>query len=231
MSLDDSRLCELRSMAAKIAPEIDPYILADPFAMTCPSAARAYAMRGQCSPLEKYLIDTGQWRGPAPIIVFVDQDVTRDEAIQTLLHELGHCLPYRAPEDRVDVVDPADAIEQFNILQEWCSNSEPADPMKPRWVIGDHGRNFTRTVMHLWWRAAMLGEVVAFENLCCGPMYDLAPAYLFWRAIGNEPIRLQHATFSEILTTKPPQAFDDLWYGCLQHWMNNNPEAVKVRAA
>ena len=150
----------LRKMAMVLAPELGAspfYIVPDPFAMSYPDGARAYVMRGKCTPLEKYLVDSGQWLGPGPVIVFVNRNLSREETILVLLHELAHCLTYRPLTPSVDLVPGAGDNEQIAALQSWCANPEPAEAGKPQWVIGDHGKNFTRIALHLWWRAALIG--------------------------------------------------------------------------
>jgi hypothetical protein len=97
---------------------------------------------------------------------------------------------------------------------------------KPLW-FPNHGARFTRIAIHLWWRLALLGEFIDFTSLCAGAQYSMSPCFLYWRALGAEPIRMQHATFAEIANSEPPAEFTEFWLADLAYWMDRNPQAVK----
>jgi len=230
---DDHLLRELHDLALAIAPELSGsplYVLNQPGELPAPKDTRGYHVGGPCAPMQQYLKGKGDWRGPGPAIVFVTPDLTREEAVVLFLHELAHALPYSPPLPVVAITDDALGAGR-DALQAWCDDPEPDDASRPQWIVGNHHQNFHRIALHLWWRAALLGEVVPFDGLCGGRHYDLSPPYMYWRAIGNEPIKMQHATFAEILASDPPKLFRDLWYENLAYWMSHHPDAVKGVAA
>lgn len=222
--IDESLLAECRNLALTLAPELSAaplYILARPACLPIRDGVLAIAIEdGLCVPLEEHLIETGAWQGRGPMIVFGDVDMTREICLGVFIHELAHVLPARRFDD---VPLTAEQSEEWQrSIDEHLANEKPA-PGVPRWSPG-HGRTFIRIALHLWWRLALAGEVVPFDGLCAGFELDLSPAFRYWQAIGNEPVRMQHATFAEILATQAPAAFMDEWHANLRYFMSKNPQ-------
>jgi hypothetical protein len=233
-TIDDKTLAELHTLAHRVAPEIarsQLYVINQPPDLPHPGDAIAWVIFGQSAALQNHLKSTGAWRGPGWAIIFSQADELTSEQLRvTLLHELSHVLPFTAPAPELELTPQALEAGKRE-WRNWCaSNYVAAD--KPRWFNGHHHKDFTRVCLHLWWRAALAGEVLPFEGLCGGWLYDLSPCYTYWQALGSEAIRMQSATFAEILATEPPKLFSDVWLSDLEFWMTSNPDAVaKVRAA
>jgi hypothetical protein len=171
--------------------------------------------------VQKYLVSAGEYHGPGPYIA-LRKGLPREQRLAVLLHEMAHVLPAAPvglPPDTADVRQEAELrIAQFT------ADPVPSVDGLPTWIASAHGRGFTRISLHLWWRAAMRGEVTPLADLCGGAHLELPPCYLFWCAIGNEPVKMQHATFAEILATPEPEPFRDLWRATLEHWIERHPE-------
>jgi hypothetical protein len=108
-------------------------------------------------------------------------------------------------------------------MMKWAAEPEKVDDCIPPWVAGRHHKNFFRIALHLWWRAALLGEFVKLDNLCGSLSYDLSAEFLYWSALASEPVRMKHWSFDQILATPPPELFDQFWRADLKRWMRNNP--------
>ena len=223
-------LTEMHDLALDVAPELQqepPYIIKHPETLPTPTDVAAYAMSGHSVAMQQHLADAGLWRGPGPVIAFVAEDLTRAELLVTLAHEVAHLLPY-AHSPALPEIPTADAIdEDVRKLKAWVSEAPPRSNDKPRWTYGGHGRDFVRIALHLWWRFALRGHVLELDPLCGGMRYDLSPCYLYWRALGNEGVKMQDATFAEILAEKPPDLFNAIWYADLRAWMERNPQSLK----
>lgn len=226
MFLSHLILEDMRALAVALAPELGQsvlYVVSHPSVLPMPPNTRAYVVRGPCAPLEKHLRDVGQWAGPGPTIVFCAVK-SRDELLVALLHETAHLLPHQPSAEAAALTPPSIADDTITFAAWAASPSPPADT--PRWSYGDHGRDFVRIALHLWWRAVCSGEMAEVNHLCAGSLYDLSAAHWYLRALGREPYAMREATFAEILATPAPKRFDDLWHDDLAHWMLNNPEHV-----
>jgi hypothetical protein len=227
MYVRDLWLADGKALLLRIAPELaqdELYIFNQPTGLAAPAEARAYVTCVASPALQQHLIDLGIWRGPGHSIVFCQPVTNRFEFLVLLLHEGGHLLPRREPPQEIELTPTIIADSRASFADDFA---EPVATNLPAWINGDHGRDFTRIALHLWWRAAIAGEVLPMEGLCAGRGYNLSPAWWYWHALGNEAVRMQHKTFTEILATEPPKLFSDLWRGDLARWMELNPEGVK----
>lgn len=228
MAISDAQLQSLMDLAFAVAPELrrSPlYILDRRQDMPTPNVV-AYAQSTYCPLLRDSLAKCNRWIGPGPAIIFVKDDMPMEQLQVVLLHELSHLLPH-SPQTETD---PTDAERETAVrdFSEWCVKGE-SFPDSPLWHPG-HGQEFVRIALHLWWRAALNDVVVPFQDLCCGRRYSLSPAFCYWRAIGNEPLRMRDKSFAEILATEPPAEFTEWWQADLRCWMNHHPlEVEKVR--
>jgi len=81
-----------------------------------------------------------------------------------------------------------------------------------------HGAAWIRCTIHANHRAVSLDQFTGlflvmglhFMTLVTED-YDLSPAYKYVNALGDEPERLEGASFPEILATEPPAEFTDLF--------------------
>ena len=171
------------------------------------------------------LVRMGKWIGAGRIIVFVRQDMSDEQNKILLLHEATHLVLSPKPIGVVELseVNLALSLEEHRV---WSVSDQHIAHM-PRWVTGDHGKEFTRIALHIWC-AALAGSFLWFDGLCAGRVYDMSPAITYWPGIGNEPIKMQHATFEEILATEMPREFVEIWKADLDFWMKNNRESVEI---
>lgn len=218
------QLCYLKTLAYLIAPELDAADLYIVDAERLPMLRRvngavAYAVPSGVEPIEAALQDAGLFEGRGPAVIF-QRDMSHEDALVTLCHELGHLLP--APGDDALPVDVELQREQFSTFAE--SRDGDVEPGKPAWYPA-HGKQFIRVALHCWWRLALrANHVTDLERLCGGWEYSLSPAYAYWQALGNEALLMQDATFREIVDSDLPPAFEALWRADLREWSKRNPQ-------
>jgi hypothetical protein len=213
---------DLERFALQLAPELGKqqlYILDHPARLPRPDVF-GYTVANS-PPLQKALERAGEWEGTGQYIVFADTTLTNEQRDVVLLHELAHRLPF-SPSNYSDHT----AARKFATFIE--SAEEPLPKHTPAFTVGDHGSEFTRIALHLWWRASMLGTVTWFDGLCAGPAYQLSPPLFYWRALGSEPIKMLNATFADIVNTPPPDDFTRLFRADIRRWINCHPEALKA---
>lgn len=226
--IDPAIIDEARDLVRVIAPELPCYIIEQPPELPTPAGTAAYATSGFCAPLKAHLVSRGLWTGPQPIITLVDTDRSRERLLEVVLHEAAHLLPY-TPQVEPEHQDEAAAVAAFT---EWADAPHSGEAQNtPRWFPA-HDQNWHRIAMHLWWRAAIAGTVVPQDELLGGWHYDLSPWALYFRAFGNEGVKLAGLSFAEILATPAPKDFCTVWDSDLAHWMQTNPKSISaIRSA
>lgn len=199
-----------------------PYCLdAGDLPLPLANGAMAWALRQGCDDhLQQLLIDQGEWRGPAPIIVFAF-DAIRDDAERlgvpfdefvrgVAVHELAHCRSWAPPAEEYAEPEP-EAVESTAADYIDFAIRDPAPPEdQPLWAE-DHGLMFTRVALHLHARAAAAGYAVAIGWLVAGDEYGLSPARCYAEALGDEPKRLAGAPLADIIRARAPVAFTNLF--------------------
>jgi hypothetical protein len=221
MNLDDAR-----NLCLAVAPELpDLYLLPEhPAELPRPDGVVAYCVTKQSPTLKDVLVKRGEWRMPAPSIVFLEE-FQGEKSLGLVLHELAHTLPFRI----ADYFTPLSAQEETECRAAFTEFvAEPVDRSGrfPKWV-STHGKDFIRVALHLWWRAALLGHFVDLQELGVGGRgYDLSPVDWYFSALGSEPVRMQRQSFGEILATEPPTLFSNLWIGDVLEWMQGNKQQV-----
>jgi len=180
----------------------------------CGSGDGAYAYT--LGSLDLYLAPhIPNYRGRGPCIVvndlalaedFIGEDLAyRTQAI--VLHELGHVLDRPAVyEDRTGV-DPNKLKFEALVVAHVTSNA-PREDIPP---YHGHEASFIRVCLHLCHRARQVGFDVHPGALCAGYVYGLSVAQRYEAALGDEPARCMGMLFRDILATKPPAAFTELW--------------------
>jgi hypothetical protein len=164
------------------------------------------------------------WCGRGPCLVVNDTDLlpTMDsqdietEFLGVVVHELAHIL------ERPKMVAPLPVkIEpariQFEALCLGTAMSEEATVREEPFAFQGHAMNFIRIVLHLCHRAKDLDVWLTPSELCAGRQYGLSHANRYRMALGDEPLRLAHASFREILATVAPSEFFQLWTDDVDH--------------
>ena len=96
------------------------------------------------------------------------------------------------------------------------------------WV--GHDGHFLRTVAHVEHRArALLGSPVQAYAVA-GLLYGLSKAEGYRQALADEPAKLAGEPFTEIMQTRPPQSFIDLWQADLRAWRSRHEPLTKSQA-
>jgi hypothetical protein len=164
------------------------------------------------------------WRGRGPCLVVNDTDFlpTMDsqdietEFLGVVVHELAHVL------ERPHVLAPFPvSIEpariQFEAICLGNMMSAEATPEEESFAFVGHGINFIRIVLHLCHRAKQSDMWLTPAGLCAGRQYGLSHANRYRAALGDEPQRLAHASFREIIATPAPSEFSQIWTEDLEH--------------
>jgi hypothetical protein len=219
-------LAEVLELALTIVPEI-PFLYlfaAPPDGMPSPANVTAYAITKCCPKLQDILAAKGEARGDAPAIVLCRQFNTPTALLETLIHELSHCLPFFAA-DYAAGLTLAERGRCELAIAAFSTNPSGELPNRPPW-FPDHDKNFIRICVHLWWRAAILGHFTSLDGIAAGNRYGLTPLTAYWECLAAEPVLMKDREFSEILATPAPAAFENLWRDDLVDWMQRHPDDV-----
>lgn len=214
---------DLHVLARRVAPELSAaplYLVSDADAsFALPPDVLATACNGPCALAQKRLRADGKWQGPGPLVVFRDVLRQRKTFVELLLHELGHVLP--ASPVAAEPLTTATLAASREEMNQFLATHDARSAGQPRWAPG-HDRAFHRRCAHLWWRAALTGEVVSF-NWFGGRHYDLSPGILYWQSLESEGVRLSGASFAEIMAAPEPDLFRQFWMDDLAYFIRNNP--------
>jgi hypothetical protein len=166
--------------------------------------------------LDLYLRDhIPGYRGRGPCIVVNDLALAEEFAgaslayrIKTiLLHELAHVLERPAVyEDRTGVSPNKIKFEALVVAH--VTSAPPREEIPP---YHGHEAGFIRVCVHLCHRARQIGFDVNPGAICAGYTYCLSVAQRYQKALGDEPERCMGMPFRDILATRPPAAFTQLW--------------------
>jgi len=180
----------------------------------CGSADYAY---GYTTPsLDIYLAPhIPDYRGRGPCMVINDIGLAEDYEPADIeyvtqacvLHELAHIL------DRPALFEDRSGVDRNKLLFESLvvANVTQQPSRKDIPLYFGHGRSFIRIALHLCHRAEQAGVRVSSAAICAGHRYGLSHATFYGEALGDEPARSVEMTFRDILATKPPHAFSQLW--------------------
>lgn len=167
------------------------------------------------------------WQGRGPCAVINEIGIVEDFGEEVLehattnivLHELAHMLDrpalYYVRKDagsgQMHIGDPTDECPDrlhFDSLVLIESSKQPPRSDLPPYH--GHGLSFIRTVIHLAYRATLVGFDTAPAGIFSGTRHGLSLTREYQDALGDEPSRLLDLTFRDIASTKPPAAFADL---------------------
>ena len=124
----------------------------------------------------------------------------------TVMHELAHILQrpwlYNEP-----VTESPERIQlEARQVAHIVSNENTAGlPFK------GHGAQFIRVALHLQYRAEKFGTWIAPADLCAGCLYRLSHAHRYQQALGDEPQRMARKAIAEVVASKAPEDFVQLW--------------------
>jgi hypothetical protein len=192
-------LDHIRTLLVCIAPELsDLRCTLPPAGYPIPHDTYAFATLRPDEVLSAHLgIDPATM--VTPCVVFAAIPADKDDLIGIALHEGAHLLPrpvfapdYKPRLPRLPVATAAAMLAA-------APNIAGRDP--------DHGRDFVRIAIHLRHRAASIGIEIPYPAMRCGWEYGLPPTVMLSRWLGDEPERMRHASFAEILAHPAPHAF------------------------
>lgn len=227
--LPTDTLPKLTDLAYLLAPELAVaplYIKEQPECWPLPEWTLGCAQSGKLSTVViEHLTASGEYRGPGPFIA-LRPDMPRAQTLQVLVHEIAHCLP-QAPVEVPPLTEESRREDEKAAALWYAADPPAAVEGLPRWITTSHDRRFHRIALHLWWRLALLGEPVPLHGLCGGMVMDLSPSGAYWNALGGEAVRMQHLTFSEILSEREPAAFRELWESDIDYFLKREHGAAK----
>lgn len=211
--------------AERVARACVPDLVERPLYVTAPSTMATWGLfqRGLDRILQPILEAEGRWRGPGVAVLvdarrvvgdsFTEADATR-RIVGIVLHELGHFVdrPDREPPGPVEPLETWVARVNDPDAEEETINGFPA-------TFLDHGESFSRAMSHIWHRARTVGGMVlGFERLSFGSMYP-GLGYLphpseCVQSLQQELESRCAESLRDILATKPPTTYHDLWLRC-----------------
>lgn len=143
------------------------------------------------------------------------------QLLGTVLHEAAHILSSRDFTAAPIGVGP-DALEAFDSFDD----DRPFTPNSGQAAIipfNFHDATFIRCCVHLANRARRWGYKCPIDDMFAGARYGLSPAILYARALETETRAYPFGNIGEILKTRPPQAFVDLWRRDVREWWREIP--------
>jgi hypothetical protein len=150
-----------------------------------------------------------------------------DGAVGLFVHELAHTIARDELCGNGSAEQVTPYIQQF-LATPYSESREAAVPWR------DHDGGWLRMVLHILHR---IEEIVGFsfrhlDDNIVFPGYRLRPLSEYRLALGDEPRRLANATFTEIRSSSPPQAFVNKWHQNINEWFAklSEPTPIQVRA-
>lgn len=167
--------------------------------------------------LKENLVAEGLWKGTGFAVIYYQANPLA-KLLGTTLHECSHLVLASPPGPDVDT--PAEDLAEWReAAQQWGRNAATPNPDFPNWA-GGHGEPFTRVALHLHFRAWQAGYEIGLPEMnIAGANYELSPSWRFMHALGDEPRRMANLPFAEILDTKSPQPFRDLFEADAKRWL------------
>lgn len=137
--------------------------------------------------------------------------------LRLLLHEIGHAVMWTpsAVTSRKTQQDIRQTIDAD--VSAWTTPTT-IDSRLPS-PFSDHAADFVRACLHLHFRARRQGVSLPLFGLAAGYQYGMASIEKYRQALGNEPWRLQDASFQVIASSPPPRRFVDLWAADVANWL------------
>jgi hypothetical protein len=170
------------------------------------------------------------WRGPAPAMLIDDVGIVRayrgrlDDAASEftgiVTHEMAHiaCVPglYARDDEQPDAGDGSD--EELFAMSIRMPEKEFAPARAARSVRVGHEWPFLRECLHIRHRLERRGIECLMPLIVPHPYYGISTLATYWRALGDEPERLESLPLTSISDIDPPERFVDLWNSDLATW-------------
>lgn len=137
------------------------------------------------------------------------------------LHELAHCLDYGL----ASVIAPEP--EQVAIATAVLPTIATSPPTEV--IPHSHCMRFIRASLHVAVRATVRGVEMPPGAVFDGDSYGLSSAATYLTALGDEPARCIDMLFSDLMATRFPPAFVDVWVADLCRLMQSDSCAVRSR--
>jgi len=227
MTTEATIIDQCHRLAKAVAPELGPFYIfgSVPPDVPRPEHSTGWAnARQTCPLLKRFLLERGEWRGPAAQIV-LDLERSDLEPLALFCHELAHCLPSATVAD-VETSDRAIQIATgwqelaARVSYETLTEFESHGDCTP-WA-GDHGDRFLRVLLHVVDRAYRAGFSFPLCEIAAGARYGLSAISAYSRALGDEPERLRNLTFAEIETVPAPEEFRALWTADMARYLGSS---------
>jgi hypothetical protein len=208
---------KLHKLLEAVVPEQRFYITSAPFDVTgvcCNAFTPDGPLRGAL--YEKIVAEYSGWQGDGQVIVITNR-LDRHKIRGTILHEASHPTIATQP---IETLSPELQLMEAEFMRINSTHRSIGDaPVMPNWYR-HHGIEFIRRATHLHFRAWRAGYDVGLPMMnVAGWGYDLSPAWLYRRALGDEPRRMWEATLAEITAAPVPIDFQDLFVTDLIAWM------------
>ena len=224
MRMTGDFITDMQAMARMVAPEIDQplHILRQQDVPRLPVPfARAWCQRQPTPATQVALQDAGLWRGPGPVVIFVERLTDRLEAFGRFLHELAHVVPYMPASEPTYTLDELAASRSAQAA--WAIAPDPVD--LPRWADG-HGREYLRVACHLWFRAYELCYLDVPPRYVLHHEYDLSPLGSYIDALTPELRTTDPGTpFADVVALPLPDAFQSLFEADKAAWLQRQKES------
>lgn len=146
------------------------------------------------------------------------------QALALALHEFAHVLS-QAKLFSQGVTQSAARQSATRCLQTPDEDTPGGDVA---WV--GHDGQFLRTVAHVEHRARALLRSPVQAYAVAGLLYGLSKGEAYRQALADEPAKLAGKPLAEIMQTRPPQSFIDLWQADLRAWRERHEPLTKSQA-
>ncbi len=236
--LDAALLSDAKTLAYEVAPELrdQPLYIVDASVfdglLSGQCDCLGWAADGVVTHYDFRSCIGDEWRGPGPIICLRSDEIIEEwpgehfrvGVLNVLLHEISHVLP-PASLPKNDCADLLDTPK----IREWQRNkrveAESLPSPEPGTPADWHGPQFVRVASHLWARSTLAGWNIPSFNLFGGACWYISQAPHFVAALLAEIVTMRTACFGEIVSRPPPEAFTELWGGCLNLYFNRKGNA------
>lgn len=163
---------------------------------------------------EVYLRVNDVWAGPGCCVVFhterfrqsIEAGVDESDAgLGILIHEAAHYVEiYRQNRS---------SLSTFGIGAKRHHRKKAVQDLQgSAYIFGDsHGPQFVRAALHLRHRVASVRQVSLDSLIIAGDRYGMSPARHYQLALGKELEEKRHTPVSQVLLSKPPRMFNQLW--------------------
>ncbi len=169
--------------------------------------------------LRPYLEERGRWQGRGFACV-LDTDKFQDTprtpqwtetAIGMVIHEATHWLQYQGGENPAKLGCAPGKFNRQHIEKVLrCPVWQAYYTKAPVSAVG-HGAPFVRAAVHLWHRTNAVCPLPIARCWIAGANYGLSRPETYAASLGTELRSMANTRIADILRTRPPEAFAQLW--------------------